>query len=256
MCDLSLVIRNGVRATIREFFDFEGHVLQKIQDWGVALLTFAIGLLVFIGVLLFAWHVEDATPWAAMSAGDWGVWVGSVGTVATLVMTIRLATESSRTQRREQLELALVTTAGMMVRLRNVLRGLAIAQDALSNPLKLPDDVRPTFLACFNKINETVLWNAQELTPMVTLPNQVSARLVWISTNVQTEMAVFKMISDEEESPAWDVIELVARTTTYELNSIIAEIQSAMTDCTNFLLAHGFEQAVPRFNPAHSTLRH
>ena len=42
-----------------------------------------------------------------LSKSDWGTWVGSVGTVLTLVGTIWLATAAERKRRREQLDLAI-----------------------------------------------------------------------------------------------------------------------------------------------------
>ncbi|WP_313632498.1 hypothetical protein [Massilia timonae] len=75
---------------------------QKIQDWGLALLTLAIGVLSFVAVLLFLWHIEGVTPWAEMGPGDWGVWVGSIGTLGALGGTIYLATNQNRERDRRE----------------------------------------------------------------------------------------------------------------------------------------------------------
>lgn len=227
---------------------------EKLLRWAEALLIFSICILVFVAVLAFLWHFEAATPWSAMTAAEWGVWVGAIGTVATLVGTIWLATDASRTRRTEQLSLALVATAGLMVRLRNVVRALANARAALEAPLAQPDDPRATFAACFQGIDENDLWTAEELVPLVYLPNQIAARLAWIGTDVRTTKATFNKVSQEED-PSWDAIELLTRGLIYELNSSLASIGRVMSECTVFLMEHGFENAVPRYDPAYEKNR-
>lgn len=224
---------------------------EKLLRWAEALLIFSICLLVFVAVLAFLWHFEKATPWSAMTAAEWGVWVGAIGTVATLVGTIWLATDALRTRRNEQLNLALITTAHFNVRLRNIVRALANARIALENPLNQPDDPRVMFGESFRRFDDNDLWAAEELVPLVYLPNQLAARLAWIGMDVRSTQVFFKKLGEETEPLSLDVMELLTRTIVYDLKRSLAEIQRVMVELTNFQLEHGFEFAVPRYNPAY-----
>ncbi|KQQ93653.1 hypothetical protein [Massilia sp. Leaf139] len=187
-----------------------------------------------------------------LSKSDWGTWVGSIGTVATLAMTIWLATDASRTKRNEQLNLALVTAAHFKVRLRNVVRVLAQARNALATPLNQPDDPRVMFGDISQRFSDDDLWTADELVPLVYLPNQLAARLAWIGTRVRSLRLEYRNYSAATEPIEWDVMELLSRTITYELNESLAEIQRVMAELTNFQIKHNFEFAVPRYNQAHA----
>jgi hypothetical protein len=215
---------------------------------------FAIGLAVFFG--LFVTHQLVAKfvsihKWPQLGASDWGTWVGSIGTVATLGITIWLATDASRARRNEQLNLALVTTAAFNVRLRNIVRALENARTTLENPLDQPEDTRVMFADNSQRIDDHDLWTAEELVPLVCLPNQLAARLAWIGTNVRSTKAFLKKIGDQAEEPAGDVVEALARNLVYDLNESVTEIQRVMVEFANFQLEHGFEHAIPRYNPAY-----
>jgi hypothetical protein len=197
----------------------------------------------------------EAINWNGLSASDWGTWVGAVGTVATLAMTIWLATDASRTKRDEQLNLALITAAHFKVRLRNVVRALASARVALETPLDQPDDPRSMFGESFRRFDDNDLWAAEELVPLVYLPNQLAARLAWIGIDVRSTQVLFKKLSEEAEPKSWDVMEFLARTIVYDLKRSLAEIQRVMVELTNFQLEHDFEFAVPRYNPTYEANR-
>lgn len=55
--------------------------------------------------------------WKGMEAGDWATWIGAIGTVATLVMTIRIATTETRRRRHEELAKANIAAAALAPRI-------------------------------------------------------------------------------------------------------------------------------------------
>lgn len=174
-----------------------------------------------------------------LSKSDWGTWVGSIGTVGTLVGTVLLATSEGRAKREEQRALALVATAGFIVRLRNLLRGLANARAVLTEPLAQHDDARVTFAECFEFIEDHDLWTAEELVPLLYLPRQTAARLAKLGIDARTTKAKFKKAS-EQDAP-WDAVELLARVFVAELTSTLERAERVYVECTAFLVAHGFE---------------
>lgn len=112
---------------------------QKIFDCACALLALAIALGALIGMLLFAWHVEGATPWAEMKAADWGVWVGAIGTIATFIGTINLATNETRRRTRQENLAAEMHGVVLSSRLAHVEARLTASKKLLSKAMESED---------------------------------------------------------------------------------------------------------------------
>ncbi|WP_288379795.1 hypothetical protein [uncultured Massilia sp.] len=165
---------------------------QKILDWGVALLASAVGLLALIGVLLFAWHVENATPWKSMEAGDWGVWVGSIGTVGTLVGALRIATNADRKAERERLDLAIIAAASVAMWIASFRGAIWMANNSLPDGLEMPEKAKLALINCASIVEEVGVSRMDDLHLLVPLPNHVAARLAQISMEISSTIATLK----------------------------------------------------------------
>jgi hypothetical protein len=77
---------------------------------------YVLGTLLAIGVTTDLILIGQAYD---LSKSDWGTWVGSVGTVATLVGTIWLATTQTRQKTKDDLTLARLHAASMVLRLHH-----------------------------------------------------------------------------------------------------------------------------------------
>lgn len=79
-----------------------------MRDWlGNWYNKYAVIALIVAG----SYGAYQAYCWRKLTASDWGTWVGSIGTVCALLMTIRIAHADSRRRRHEQRVLARVTAA-------------------------------------------------------------------------------------------------------------------------------------------------
>jgi len=168
-------------------------LLQKIQEWAYTLLVVAICLLALIGVLLFAWHFEDATPWRRMSAGEWGVWVGSIGTVGALIGTIWLATEDRREARKHAQDRAVLASAALTIR-------LSLLADELQSAVESLLDYATTKTAAEYKghaktIEDAGTWSDEELLPLIVLPHHVASRLASVRSVIEQAIIDMRFIS-------------------------------------------------------------
>ena len=174
---LSLVIRHPGRVTIRKFFNFDVFVHQKILEWGLAFLTFAVGLLALIGVLLFTWSIESATPWAVMGPDDWGVWVGSIGMVGALFGTIFLATTETRRRHQEKLVLAHLHAAAMIARIQLAHNSVFVLVRTLADREDV-DEIGPSFYQeRLDSLRSLKLWTVSDLVHLVPLPHNTATKL-------------------------------------------------------------------------------
>jgi hypothetical protein len=213
-------------------------VQEKILGRAYVALIVAISLLALIGVLLFAWHVEEATPWAAMEAADWGVWVGGIGTVGTLVATIRLATESERRRRQEQLNLAMISAARFALWIPLVQSGMSTAQTFLAE-YKIGTDPRPAFKRALLTVENAALWNSNDLLPLVHLPDHAATHISLISPKIEWVISSLRAASTSETlvfSEAPGAIEILQR----NIQHVVDALEGPKEVCITFLEAHGF----------------
>jgi hypothetical protein len=106
---------------------------------------------------------------------DWGTWVGSIGTVGTLIGTILLATSERRSRRRQEFALAQVTAASFVERIRVFRHLLGYAVSILE---KFEQDIPRADFESLHRINSrTEIWTAAETTPLVILPGRVAVKL-------------------------------------------------------------------------------
>jgi len=170
-------------------------VQAKILDWAYVLLVLAISVLALIGVLLFAWHIEDATPWADMKAADWGVWVGALGTVAALFGTIVLATTETRRRHSDNLSAARLHSISMRLRLGHAHEMLRKIAENLS---KATEDDSPQNLFALSLVNFRQIdrWNVVDLLPLTPLPKQTAANLAQAADELRVVERVLVQLSE------------------------------------------------------------
>jgi hypothetical protein len=210
----------------------------KLLLWAEAMLIFSICLLTFVAVLGFLWHVEKATPWSAMNASEWGVWVGSIGTIGALIGTISLATESERRRRREQLNLTMISAARFALWIPLVQSGLSTAKDYLAN-LASGADPRPTFKRALSAIEGSGVWASSDLVPLVHLPNHAATHISLVTPKIEWVINGLKAASTSETLRISDThiaIEILQR----NIQDVIDALDEPLGVCITFLELHGF----------------
>lgn len=216
---------------------------KKILSWAYATLVAGVALLALIGVLLFAWHIEDATPWAKMEAADWGVWVGAVGTVATLAVTVWIATSEQRKRLRAEKDLALVTITGLIFRIeivKGMLNTIAVMLQA---------DIRRNFASDYVTMHALLvqcpIWRPEELVPLVGIPEHLAPRLAYAAAEINGLRIAFEMVAstphyqDPTVSTNFNIITLP------RLNSPQEILHDALFRCKDYMDHSGFgEQSI------------
>jgi uncharacterized membrane protein len=126
-------------------------------------------LWVTVDLVIVGWKCE-------LSKSDWGTWVGSIGTIATFVGTIYLATAEGRQRSTDELVKARLHGASMVLR-------LAHAESIVGAIVKILDqtatiDNAPTFLeTCRAQLDTINLWSIDELVPLAPLPENTALKL-------------------------------------------------------------------------------
>jgi hypothetical protein len=139
---------------------------------------FAIGLMCLWG--LFAVHqgvnaLVRAHNWQPMTVSDWGTWVGSIGTVATLAGTIHLARQETRRRHRQEHDAAVVAAAFMDLPLIGYVRILRHVIGELKKPVQ--DDFSNPWAECACDLGNCPIWTREDVQPLLYLGNGVAADL-------------------------------------------------------------------------------
>ncbi|MBW3512898.1 hypothetical protein [Janthinobacterium sp. NKUCC06_STL] len=113
--------------------------------------------------------------WCGLNKTDWGTWVGSVGTVGTLIGTMLLATSERRNRSRQEFALAQVTAASFAERIR-VLRHL-LEQSIEALKVCENDIFKADFAGLYRTIDDIRIWSPAETIPLITLPGKVAMKL-------------------------------------------------------------------------------
>jgi len=158
-----------------------------------------VGIAVMGAWLLFALHeginaLVRAHNWQPMTISDWGTWIGSIGTVATLIGTIVLATADKREAKKQAADRAVVAAAALAPRLQ-------IVGDALQTSVETFIDFTfdlpaVTFRVHADLIEKTGDWNDDEILPLIVLPDHVCARLAGIRPVLREVIADMRDMSD------------------------------------------------------------
>ena len=173
---------------------------QKIQDWGLALLALAIGFLALIGVLLFFWHAEDATLWTKMTAAEWGVWVGSIGTLGAWFGTIWLATSETRRRVRQEHEAARLHATSIKIRLAFAAGSLAGVVDLLKRTIEAKKFNREILQVCHNQLEQIEDIPVEDAFPLTALNNNSATFVVSAAAGIAGIRNISKIGLDHAKS--------------------------------------------------------
>jgi hypothetical protein len=148
-----------------------------------------IGIMVCFGLVavhqLVAGFVS-VHKWPQLSPSDWGTWVGSIGTVATLYGTIRLATAETRRRERSEQLLARLHAAGMLLRLERAHEIVGRLAHSMAFVTTVKDIGPGLFAHNLKSLEEIELWDVADLVPLVPLPHNVASKLAQAADQIRT----------------------------------------------------------------------
>jgi hypothetical protein len=176
-----------------------------------------------------------------LSKSDWGTWVGSVGTVLTLVGTIWLATAAERKRRREQLDLAIIAAASLSSWISDLRQAIWVAQQNMPGTLGAPDDAQLALADCIKSIDHVGIWSRDDLAPLVVLPGHTAARLASLGVQIRIALASLKQASGKPELDMEDLVGIHAVLGTY-FDGFSEVLEPIQAECQTFLQRHGFGQ--------------
>jgi hypothetical protein len=131
-----------------------------------------------------------------LSKSDWATWIGSIGTVATLIGTIWLATSTERQRRREKHDLAIVAASDLLLRFHNMSYALVTAKSLLPGMLSANDDPRLALTETMKVIDDVGIWTREELLPLVAIGNDAAARFAWTTAKLRSTIVSLKRSVD------------------------------------------------------------
>lgn len=198
----------------------------------------AMGLVLFVATLIIIrWAVHFAT-WSSLSASDTGTWAGAIGTVATLAMTIRLATSERKERLHREQNLALVTVAGLEFKIPAV---KLMLEAALTTIIMDAGANRPTdYAKLVRMLDQIPLWQPEDLAPLAAIEGHLAARLAFASaeiTGVRTgiEMATKQRIYTQAKISSAFNLTLMTR-----LQSPIETLEDSRSRCRKYMNDSGF----------------
>jgi hypothetical protein len=143
---------------------------------------YALGVLAIGGISgLVFWGLA-----CDLSKSDWGTWVGSAGTVLTLVGTIYLATNETRRQHVRELRLAQLHAVYINARLLHVIARVQGIKKLLEHAASERDD-RPDLLEeCNRQILEIEHWGPEDALPFAAFEGNIAKAIVHLSAVLTT----------------------------------------------------------------------
>ena len=172
-----------------------------------------------------------------LSKSDWGTWVGSVGTVGTLIGTVWIATSERRKRESEALDLATVSAADILFKLMEVRKGLQVCIEGLA-----VIDANPwhAMRNCANVISGVTMWTTPELAAIALLPKRVAATLAICGADIDWCKRILSRNADLPlNHPHGDFI-TTARMVSSRFTSIMATLDRNQEEITMFLVRTGF----------------
>jgi hypothetical protein len=135
----------------------------------------AMGLLLFISTMIIIHWVVGFANWSTLSAADLGTWAGAIGTVATLIGTIRLARQETKRRHRQERDAAVIAAGFMDLSLLTYRDTLSRVIQGLKIPVK---DGAPVAYPVFaHQLKMCPTWTREELNPLLYLDNHAAANL-------------------------------------------------------------------------------
>lgn len=177
--------------------------------------------------------------WPRMSISDWGTWVGGVGTVFTLGITIWLATEAERQRHRDELDLAIIAAAKFVLQVPRT-------QSALRTAIRILPRARnghfgPVYIDCANMITRAEIWTGEELKPLIRVPGNIAAKLAFISVRLKSCVAALNEASEKEGLAMKDVITMEP-VLLRQMQAALDELDVPGAALMKFLVEHGLDE--------------
>jgi hypothetical protein len=163
-----------------KIFHFCNYIAMKFWErFGIAMMS---------GWGIFAVHegvnaLMKAHNWQPLSASDWGTWAGAVGTVATLLWTVRLATAETRRREKAELVLARLHASALLLRIERSFNVVNLVGNYLNGAVN-DEVIQPRFFVWSrNAIEELDTWDLADLVPLVPLANEVAPKLAQVTVS-------------------------------------------------------------------------
>ena len=137
----------------------------------------AIVLSAALGLCGYEW-----VNWSRLSASDWGTWIGAIGTVATLIGTIWIATSETRRQNKQAIDRAYVAAASLETRIIKV-ESVVICTLKYLQRSSVYFGVHD-YAKLALKLKQTDSWTDEEILPLIALPGHCSVRMVVIRAQI------------------------------------------------------------------------
>ena len=153
---------------------------------------------VIVGGALVGFFAYDLIAWKKLDAAAWATWVGSLGTVGTLVGTIYLATSQARELNREKLTVARLLASNMYLRLvhaESLINGL---NDIVDKCEKRGEETPRDLEFALELVDKVEIWKTDELIPLAVLPNNLAAKLVTVAAQLNVVRKILVMATDPE----------------------------------------------------------
>jgi hypothetical protein len=179
-----------------------------------------------------------------LTKSDWGAWVGSVGTVLTLIGTIWLATTAERRSRREKLDLAIIAAANLTPWIGHVNHVLDSIRSILPGALAADDDPKIAAADCIERLEALGIWQQEDLAPLVFIGNNFAARLSWTTIRIRHLASSLRRVSTSDNINH-DVVQQFNITLDSQLKECTAELTTLQEECMLFLANHGFRPRHP-----------
>lgn len=166
-----------------------------------------VGIAIMSAWGLFAVHqgtnaLMKAHNWQPLSASDWGTWAGAVGTVATLVWTVRLATAETRRREKAELVLARLHASALLLRIERASNVVNLIRHYLNGAV-LDKVIEARFFAWSrNAIEELDTWDVADLVPLVPLANEIAPKLAQVTEQLSVIKRKMKDAGNESPSDA------------------------------------------------------
>lgn len=190
-----------------------------------------------IGTLLLVSATTDLILWGLacdLSKADWGTWVGSIGTVATLLGTIWLATATKREERKQANDRAVVAAAALGPKLEGITAKFQTAVEFFLDHSKAKKPA--AYFAYANLLEDAATWTDDEILPLIVLPKHVCTRLAGTRSIVQNTIIDMRYLANNWQRLSADD-DLASRQGTIAGNLVMCRdvMQFAIAECRTIL---------------------
>jgi hypothetical protein len=134
-----------------------------------------------------------ASLWPTLQPGDKGTWAGALGTVATLIGTIWLATSEARRRQRQEMEMAKLAACSLrfkVQRVRNALAKYDLQVARVRNEGRTPD-----YLSYVSELRAAGEWTREEVAPLVVLERDLAYRLELTREHIRHSIKQMEMFA-------------------------------------------------------------